>query len=283
MAPKPRMSSREDKSLLSIPILRIDIDGCSHFVFSLLEPFPWQLAPSLSLLLTFTRCRSIGFIMLPWKNSTVVKCRLNSPSNSKSGGFLCGSEVNKNVTKRWRHRRTDRRRVRRYGRTQRRKQAGRQGETYRGKSQRQGQGIPLQLTASSAPVTRLSVSESAPFTLIPVPCTSGQLLKTSCSNGHRWRIVWKCGCRSTHFAVVHPQKLMKHPWRTSDTGLVVRHGCSIHFCGCMTAKWVLRHPHFTILHLCKWFSGSEILWLLFLFIACVKRRRKMMEIDAGIS
>ena len=68
--------------------------------------------------------------------------------------------------------------------------------------------------------------------------------------GHRWRIVWKCGCRSTHFAVVHPQKLMKHPWRTSDTVLVVRHGCSIHFCGCTTAKWVLRHPHFhTILHL----------------------------------
>ena len=44
---------------------------------------------------------------------------------------------------------------------------------------------------------------------------------------------------------------MKHPWRTSDTVLVVRHGCSIHFCGCTTAKWVLRHPHFhTILHLC---------------------------------
>ena len=60
----------------------------------------------------------------------------------------------------------------------------------------------------------------------------------------------KCGCRSTHFAVVHPQKLMKHPWRTSDTVLVVRHGCSIHFCGCMTAKWVLCRPHFhTILHL----------------------------------
>lgn len=37
---------------------------------------------------TFTRCRSIGFIMVPWKNSTVVKCRLNRPSNSKSGGFL---------------------------------------------------------------------------------------------------------------------------------------------------------------------------------------------------
>ena len=67
---------------------------------------------------------------------------------------------------------------------------------------------------------------------------------------HRWRIVWKCGCWSTHFAVVHPQKLMKHPWPTSDTVLVVRHGCSIHFCGCNTAKWVLRHPHFhTILHL----------------------------------
>ena len=68
---------------------------------------------------------------------------------------------------------------------------------------------------------------------------------------HRWRIVWKCGCRSTHFAVVHPHKLMKHPWRTSDTVLVVRHGCSINFCGCTTGKWMLRHPHFhTILHLC---------------------------------
>lgn len=38
--------------------------------------------------ITLTRCRSIGFIMVPWKNSTVVKCRLNKPSNSKSGGFL---------------------------------------------------------------------------------------------------------------------------------------------------------------------------------------------------
>lgn len=37
---------------------------------------------------TLTRCRSMGFIIVPWKNSTVVKCRLNSPSNSKSGGFL---------------------------------------------------------------------------------------------------------------------------------------------------------------------------------------------------
>ena len=72
-----------------------------------------------------------------------------------------------------------------------------------------------------------------------------------CFHGvHRWRIVWKCGCRSTHFAVVHPHKLVKHPWRTSDTVLVVRHGCSIHFCGCTTSKWVLRHPHFhTIIHL----------------------------------
>lgn len=26
--------------------------------------------------------------MVPWKNSTVVKCLLNRPSNSKSGGFL---------------------------------------------------------------------------------------------------------------------------------------------------------------------------------------------------
>lgn len=30
----------------------------------------------------------MGFIIVPWKNSTVVKWRLNSPSNSKSGGFL---------------------------------------------------------------------------------------------------------------------------------------------------------------------------------------------------
>jgi len=40
--------------------------------------------------LTLTRCRSIGFMMVPWKNSTVVKCRLNSPSSSRSGGFLNG-------------------------------------------------------------------------------------------------------------------------------------------------------------------------------------------------
>lgn len=30
----------------------------------------------------------MGFIIVPWKNSTVVKWRLNKPSNSKSGGFL---------------------------------------------------------------------------------------------------------------------------------------------------------------------------------------------------
>ena len=67
---------------------------------------------------------------------------------------------------------------------------------------------------------------------------------------HRWRIVRKCGCRSTHFAAVHPQTLMKHPWRTSDTVLVVLHGCCIKFCGCTTTKWVFRHPHFhTIIHL----------------------------------
>lgn len=40
------------------------------------------------MLFTFTLCRSIGFIIVPWKNSTVVKCRLNKPSNSRSGGFL---------------------------------------------------------------------------------------------------------------------------------------------------------------------------------------------------
>lgn len=41
-----------------------------------------------ALLLTFTLWRSIGFIMVPWKNSTVVKCLLNRPSSSRSGGFL---------------------------------------------------------------------------------------------------------------------------------------------------------------------------------------------------
>lgn len=41
-----------------------------------------------SRLLTLTRCRSIGFIMEPWKNSTVVKWRLKRPSSSRSGGFL---------------------------------------------------------------------------------------------------------------------------------------------------------------------------------------------------
>lgn len=40
------------------------------------------------MLFTLTRCKSIGFMIVPWKNSTVVKCRLNKPSNSKSGGFL---------------------------------------------------------------------------------------------------------------------------------------------------------------------------------------------------
>lgn len=37
---------------------------------------------------TFTLCRSIGFMMVPWKNSTVVKCLLKRPSSSRSGGFL---------------------------------------------------------------------------------------------------------------------------------------------------------------------------------------------------
>ena len=57
-------------------------------------------------------------------------------------------------------------------------------------------------------------------------------------------------CRSTHIAVVHPHNLMKHPWRTSDTVLVVHDGCFNNWCGCTTATWVLRHPHFhIILHL----------------------------------
>lgn len=38
--------------------------------------------------LTLTLWRSMGFIMVPWKNSTVVKCLLNRPSSSRSGGFL---------------------------------------------------------------------------------------------------------------------------------------------------------------------------------------------------
>lgn len=38
--------------------------------------------------LTLTLCRSIGFMMVPWKNSTVVKCLLKRPSSSRSGGFL---------------------------------------------------------------------------------------------------------------------------------------------------------------------------------------------------
>ena len=80
--------------------------------------------------------------------------------------------------------------------------------------------------------------------------------------GHTWRIVWKCGCRSTHFAVVHPQKWMEHPWRTTNTVSKVRHGCFINFCGCTTAKWVLRHPHFhTIIHLWyRWPKVRSISW-----------------------
>ena len=79
---------------------------------------------------------------------------------------------------------------------------------------------------------------------------SSEYLLPVCCYRHRWRIVWKCGCRSTHFAVVHPQKWMEHPWRTTNTVSEVRHGCFINLCGCTTAKWVLRHPHFhTILHL----------------------------------
>ena len=76
------------------------------------------------------------------------------------------------------------------------------------------------------------------------------IISISIEEGHRWRIVWKCGCRSTHFAVVHPQNLMQHPWQTTNTVSEVRHGCFINVCGCTTAKRVLRHRHFhTILHL----------------------------------
>ena len=70
-------------------------------------------------------------------------------------------------------------------------------------------------------------------------------------SAHRWKIIWKCGCRSTHVAIVHPHQLLKHPWWTTNTVSEVRHGCFITLCGCTTAIWVLRHPHFhTILHLC---------------------------------
>ena len=46
----------------------------------------------------------------------------------------------------------------------------------------------------------------------------------------------------------------KNEWNThggtTNTVSEVRHGCFINFCGCTTAKWVLRHPHFhTIIHL----------------------------------
>ena len=37
---------------------------------------------------TFTLCKSGVLIMEPWKNLTVVKCRLKRPSSSRSGGFL---------------------------------------------------------------------------------------------------------------------------------------------------------------------------------------------------
>jgi len=37
---------------------------------------------------TLTRWRSLASMTVPWKNSTWVKCRLNKPSNSKSGSFL---------------------------------------------------------------------------------------------------------------------------------------------------------------------------------------------------
>ena len=51
-------------------------------------------------------------------------------------------------------------------------------------------------------------------------------------------------------AAVRPHQLMEHLWRTTNTVLKVHHGCFINLCGCTTAIWVLRHPHFnTILHL----------------------------------
>lgn len=50
---------------------------------------------------TLTRCRSMGFIIVPWKNSTVVKWRLNSPSNSKSGGLLISFFLEQFVTFSW--------------------------------------------------------------------------------------------------------------------------------------------------------------------------------------
>lgn len=50
--------------------------------------------------LTLTLCRSIGFMMVPWKNSTVVKCLLKRPSSSRSGGFLHILTVTKKCTTR---------------------------------------------------------------------------------------------------------------------------------------------------------------------------------------
>lgn len=55
------------------PEMVMEVDGIQHTV---------------NATLTFTLCRSIGFMIVPWKNSTVVKCLLNNPSSSKSGGFL---------------------------------------------------------------------------------------------------------------------------------------------------------------------------------------------------
>lgn len=53
---------------------------------------------------TFTRLRSMGFITEPWKNSTVVKCRLMRPSSSRSGGFRCRKTTSTSTSSRssWR-------------------------------------------------------------------------------------------------------------------------------------------------------------------------------------
>ena len=51
--------------------IHIYINICDTYIFS-----------------TLTLPRSIGFMMDPWKNFTVVKCLLKNPSSSRSGGFL---------------------------------------------------------------------------------------------------------------------------------------------------------------------------------------------------
>ena len=50
---------------------------------------------------TFTLCKSGVLIIEPWKNLTVVKCRLKRPSSSRSGGFLKSKGLIKMDKKMW--------------------------------------------------------------------------------------------------------------------------------------------------------------------------------------